>query len=654
MRIRKRLALPAVAVAIALAALLPLLGRPLLLRHISRATGRQEVAVVGCWHCHGRRPTAEIRRGLPHPEPRFLAVSADGRRLYVTCGPIRSLAVIDLESRRLGRMQELSGRPGGLAMSPDGRLLCVSLRDRQEVVVLDADSLEQLAAIRVGLEPAGLAFAGGGRRLFVANAASHDVSVVDLEAGSEVLRVASGREPFAIASSPDGRTIAVLSRRSEVVRPDGEPASELTLLDAGTGAVRARLRLPSTHLGEDLAFTPDGSYLLAPAVRVRNRLPILQVARGWVMSSVLVVVDLAAGQVALLPLGDVNTRCPDPSGIALAPDGRTAFVASGGVDRISVVDIPSLLELQDAAAPDEPEHFAWASRYVRRRFPVGDNPRDVAAIVLAGQMVLAVAERLDDTVALLDPAGALLERIPVGSPVREDAVHRGDRLFHDASYAFQAAFSCRSCHPGGDTDGLTYDFDIDGVGRNVVLNRSLRGVAGTAPFKWNGLNPTLARQCGPRFAMVLTRADPFPEEQLEDLVAYLQSLPPPVPDPGAGRIAGRDLGAVARGADIFARSTRKDGSPIPPSGRCVTCHPPPLYSNLLKADVGTQGPFDDSAAFDVPHLVGIGSKAPYLHDGRAATLEEIWTQPGVLDRHGVVTDLSKADLNDLVAFLRSL
>ena len=226
--------------------------------------------------------------------------------------------------------------------------------------------------------------------------------------------------------------------------------------------------------------------------------------------------------------------------------------------------------------------------------------------------------------------------------------------FHSARFAFQHAFACRSCHPDGHTDGLTYDFDIDGVGRNVVLNRSLNGVAGTAPFKWVGTNPTLRHQCGPRFAMVLTRADPMSDDELGHLVAYLHSLPPPPPDARAGLLDGAATGARERGKVLFERSTMKDGTPIPASGRCITCHPQPLFSTRMPSDVGTKGPRDKTGLFDTPHLTGIASKAPYLHDGRALTLEEIWTAEGVGDQHGVVSDLNKADLNDLVEYLKGL
>jgi cytochrome c peroxidase len=156
--------------------------------------------------------------------------------------------------------------------------------------------------------------------------------------------------------------------------------------------------------------------------------------------------------------------------------------------------------------------------------------------------------------------------------------------------------------------------------------------------------------------MVLTRADPIPDAQLDDLVAYLESLPPPAapggPDPVQASAARTT--AIARGRAIFFRTTTKRGEPIPEKNRCATCHPPPHYSTLEPADVGTGTPFDNFTAFDVPHLTGIGRKAPYLHDGRARSLEEVWTLPHVEDKHGQVTDLNKTELNDLVEFLRSL
>jgi cytochrome c peroxidase len=70
--------------------------------------------------------------------------------------------------------------------------------------------------------------------------------------------------------------------------------------------------------------------------------------------------------------------------------------------------------------------------------------------------------------------------------------------------------------------------------------------------------------------------------------------------------------------------------------------------------VGTLAATDDSILFDTPHLNNIFASPPYLHDGRAATLEEIWTIHGKTEEHGTVNDLTKIQLNELVEYLKSL
>jgi YVTN family beta-propeller protein len=596
-----------------------------------------------------RTPVPPVVPGA-HADPTAIVASADGARLYVACPAQRAVAVIDVGARALDGLHALGGRPRGIALSRDGALLAASLPDDDAVEILDARTFAPIRRAAVGLEPAGLAFDADGKKLFVANARSGDISVVDVRAGAELLRVPGGREPFAVALSPDGATVAVASRMCNIGRPETPPCSEVTFLDARTGTVARRVALDSCHLAHAVAFSTDGKRAFVPIVRVRNLLPIVQVDRGWVMSTVLASIDVATGRVALLPLNEPYDSLPDPSAIAVGADGARAWIASASTDRVREVRIADALRVEDEARPDRAEHLSWAPRYCGRMVDVGAGP---AGLATAGGLV-AVAERLGDAVALFGDDGRLVARIAIVPPVADDAVRRGDRVFHDARFAFQSAFSCGSCHPDAHTDGLTYDFEIDGVGANIVLNRSLRGLKGTAPFKWNGRNASLAEQCGPRFAKVLTRADPFPDDKLADVVAYLESLPPPRPDPRAGFVGGRDTGAVARGRAIFERAARRDGTPIEAADRCVTCHPPPHYSNLRREGVGTGTSRDSSGTFDVPHLTGIGSKAPYLHDGRATTLEEIWTAEGVGDLHGAVTDLTKADLNDLVAFLKGL
>ena len=105
---------------------------------------------------------------------------------------------------------------------------------------------------------------------------------------------------------------------------------------------------------------------------------------------------------------------------------------------------------------------------------------------------------------------------------------------------------------------------------------------------------------------------------------------------------------------MFNRTRTNDGRDIPVLARCVTCHPPPLYTDGLVHDVGTRQPDDRQGKFDVPHLNNIYDSAPYLHSGMADTLEEIWTRYNLYDQHGVTNDMTKDQLNDLIEYLRTL
>jgi cytochrome c peroxidase len=58
--------------------------------------------------------------------------------------------------------------------------------------------------------------------------------------------------------------------------------------------------------------------------------------------------------------------------------------------------------------------------------------------------------------------------------------------------------------------------------------------------------------------------------------------------------------------------------------------------------------------YDTPTLLGIYRTAPYLHHGKAKTLLEVLTVCNKEDKHGKTSHLKAAELDDLVAFLRSL
>jgi cytochrome c peroxidase len=112
--------------------------------------------------------------------------------------------------------------------------------------------------------------------------------------------------------------------------------------------------------------------------------------------------------------------------------------------------------------------------------------------------------------------------------------------------------------------------------------------------------------------------------------------------------------AQERGKALFERTRRKNGAAIPPANQCPVCHSGRHYTNLKMFDVGSGKATDRSPLIDTPQLNNIALTAPYLHDGSARTLEEIWTVFNPNDTHGVTNDLQKDELNDLIEYLKTL
>jgi YVTN family beta-propeller protein len=273
-------------------------------------------------------------------------------------------------------------------------------------------------------------------------------------------------------------------------------------------------------------------------------------------------------------------------------------------------------------------------RFVIARLPTQANPRRLG---LSGDgKTLVVSNYLADSLTVIDAVNLqVLKQIPLGGPPL-DAARRGEILFNSARTTFQGQFSCASCHPNGDADGLNWDLSRDGVG-NFKNTKSLLGVKDTAPYGWLGTSSTLEDRVAGTLR-TLHRYEPR-EEEVRDLAAYLAALAPPVPAAQRGTEAAE---AVARGKALFERK-----------GRCAACHSGPTYDDGKLHNVGT-GTVPGEDRFNTPSLRGVGRTAPYLHDGRAATLEDIFIQYNLKQQHGDADQLSADELADLVAYLKSL
>ncbi|MFV1968335.1 MAG: c-type cytochrome, partial [Pirellulaceae bacterium] len=251
-----------------------------------------------------------------------------------------------------------------------------------------------------------------------------------------------------------------------------------------------------------------------------------------------------------------------------------------------------------------------------------------------------VANYYSGTIAVLNAeTGKLQDTIELGPQPEPGPARRGESIFHDATHAFQRWHSCASCHPNqGRVDGLRWDFLRDGIG-NGKDTPSLVLVDKTAP-----LNRLATRKDVRECALTSLTAGHMivpTDEVVEDLRAYLVSLKPepnPYLEPDGQRSA-----AAARGKVLFGGKAH-----------CAGCHPAPYFTDKKMHNIGVLSRNEPDGRYDTPTLIEGHRTAPYLHDGRALTLKEVFTVHDEQGHHGKAHTLTDAELDDLVAYLRSL
>ena len=615
---------------------------------------------LNCLSCHVYTQKSGIISKLVNRNylsPFNLIVSKDGSRLYVVAQESNALLVIDAGTHKILNKIQVGDFPHSVILSIDGHKAYVSNQWSDNVSVIDLASSKVTDTLKTGNGPAGLSLSADGKFLYVVDSYSSNISVLDLNTGEERKRFDAGNNPTGTELSPDGKTLYVTSRRA-LIAPYGETIkTELTVVDETNQRIAERRNIESAYMMENAAFTPTGDLALLTMIRPKNLVPSIQVEQGWMMTYGLTIIEQKAnGRIIQLLLDEPNAYYSDPFDIVITPDGKKAFISHSGVNTISVVSIDSIRSLIAGASTEQLNAYAnnlgISSRYVIKRIKTGADPKGLA--LSSDGKLLYVAEQLEDRVAVINTESLeTTGSIDLGGPRKITVARQGRRLFNNSGHTFQTQFDCYTCHPDMHEDGLVYNMASKDMGRDLTNTQSLRDIGDTPPYKWNGKNQTVYKQDGMRFSTVLTRTEQFNYKDLDALTAYIITgipYPPNLQYNPNGELTESQL----RGKVIFERNKDNLGNAIEENNRCITCHTPPYYTNLKMAYVKTLALSDDSMLFDTPHLNNIYASPPYLHDGRAATLEEIWTKYGTEDKHGRVNDLTKNQLNDLVDYLKSL
>lgn len=562
---------------------------------------------------------------------------------------------------------------GTLAIARDGNTAIAADTDRDVVWIVDvhASALKATVALEAGDQPGRVVVDESGRAHVVLMAGGA-VATVDVASGKLVERREVCAAPRGIAYEAAGDRIHVACAGGELVSlpaAGGAPTRTVKLdRDLRDVVVQGdKLLVSRLRSAEVLVIGPEGKVWqrqTPPTVRKLNFLTGMendfQPAVAWRMvgrpnGGALMIHQrgMAGPVITTEPGGYSGGGCDE--GIVQT---TVTEVNDGG--EASPIDIPAT---GNASIPGTalPVDIAVSSTGQMVVVAAGANAivrTSVAGIVPAGMedpcgppptedvpgqpIAAAFLSNGTPVVQLREPAALYLpgtdETITLPGESRRDTGHD---LFHQSpslsrgeamgEFGVTSSIACASCHPGGGDDARTWDFQTIGPRRTQTLRG---GISDTAPLHWDGDMRDVGHIMSEVFVnrMGGTKQDPRRAKLVSRWMDSVPKLPHTAPV---------DTAAVERGKAIYNDE----------KVACGSCHNGAKLTNNQFADVGT------GKQFQVPTLMGIADRAPYMHDGCAPTLRDRFTGSAACtggDNHGVISHLTSAEIDDLVAYLETL
>ncbi|XXX81150.1 c-type cytochrome [Sorangium sp. So ce134] len=567
-------------------------------------------------------------------DPGSVAIAAEpppaisGGTLAVSKSAVRAVAadpdrdrvwIVDLQAQRLTAeiVLEKGDEPGRVVEDGAGRFH-VALRRGGAIVTLDADSGKIVDRRAACPAPRGIAY----------DARTDELHVACLGGELVTLPAGPGAATRRLQLERDLRDVVVEGERLLVSK---FRSAELLTVNAD-GSVETREKIPQFNLfGQEFAPTVAWRTVALPSggvavVHQRALVAPVEIVEGGYSSGGCdgSIVHSTVTEVGTSDTGELPKTSPAlpsatlPVDLAVSADGASYAVVAAGTSQILLTSSASLR----ANAGFEREGTCIDAE---QRVAVDGEP---TAVAFAGDAVIVQTREPAGIHVLGTPGisadGASNRVIALPGESRRDTGHE---MFHKNA---SGPMACASCHPEGGEDGHTWVFNPIGPRRTQFVSG---GILNTAPFHWDGdmsgieaiMNEVFERRMGgmhqgPRRVNLFAR--------------WIDSLPaPPVS-------LAPDQDAVARGEALFHDKTVD----------CARCHAGSQLTNNESFDVGT------GKAFQVPSLVRIGARAPFMHNGCAATLRDRFTNPacGGGDQHGRTSQLTEAQVDDLVAYLETL
>jgi YVTN family beta-propeller protein len=586
-----------------------------------------------------------------------------------------------------GASPRLGAVSSSIVLLPSGDVAVVD-PDQGSVSVLDPATLDVRRSIAVGDEPRALLVTRAGVLLGTVRRTG-EVVRLDPERGAVIDRARICDGPFGLAESPDGVFVAVACEWDGTLRRLDPRSLATTVVASGLSRPRAVAVVGGDVL---VAGMTGGEVERLPASGAATRRSLVPTESAYRPALTTMTANLAE---ALLPAGDALYVAHE-----LVNHGGDVGTEKVADDYGSVLDgNPKINPAVTALALTSSDLAPLADRPVTyAAFDGGPRGFNGPAALAAFDRYLLVVHRSSNNVAVIDPFAATSEARVVGSykvgpgpaGIAVDAGHRvafvdnafdgsvsrlelnqgfsaaapafaaaltkvralprvysqialeGRKLFYDATNPHvtpSGVVACATCHPGGGDDGLVWFMHTDRIPLKRRRSPDLANAhTGTAPFHWDGQFATMADLA--RATMTDLMAGDGLLVDVDSVAAFLDEIV------RAPALTPADPAAVSRGQALYESA----------AVGCATCHPGPLFTDgqlhavLSPVSLSTD---DLITQVNTPGLRGVFLRAPYFHDGRSPDLRDLLTRPDAAG-HGSTGQLSSAQLDDLIAYLKSL
>ena len=496
-----------------------------------------------------------------------------------------------------------------------------------QILLLESGRIE--AAIPTGSGACHPMFGPDKKAIYVCNQFDNSVSEVDPVNHKVLRKVKVLREPKSAVFSKDGKYMYVTNflpaQRADldyvaacvsVIEMDGFTKVKDIKLANGSNALRG------------ICITPDGKYVYVSHNLGRFAVPTSQLQQGWMNTSAFSIIDTEKQEFVGAVVVDEPER--GAAGIwSIDCDNDHIYISHSGTHEVSVIDHPALREKFEAypnkAVLDYDLNFLYG---IRERIPLqGNGPRSM--VLTDGKLIIPTY--FADVLNVMDINTREITATELNPGRTESDINKGEKYFNDASHCFQNWQSCNGCHPGdARTDGMNWDLMNDGVGNSKNCKSMLFSHV-TPPNMISGIraHAEIAVRAGYNFIQFFD----ISEEDAVCVDEYLKALRP-VPSP---LLVNGELSDLA-----------KEGRKVFEKLKCGECHSGPYYTDMKYHRIGEDVEFEKG--WDTPTLREVWRTAPYLFDGRAATMEEVFE----VHKHGIDKKVSKKDIEALVEYVNSL